>query len=572
MVTFRVLTAAALLFFAAQRPSLAGSATWSNNPSSGDWNDATNWMPNTVPNGTSDIATFGTSNVTDVFNPGVIINLDSMVFNPDASLYTISAYLNNIALYGSGIVNNSGMMQSFIAGTFFFNNSATAGNMTNFNGAGGAMVFNDSSSAGSATINLSEGISMASVLFFDSSTAGNATINASDAEVSLFENATGGNAVFSISDDSFLGIVDNATADHAVATCIGGNQFAGSGILFQGFGSASEGTFAAVGASSSGEKGAYIEFDGSATAANATFTVGGGLGAGFAATTLTFIDTTTAAAANITANGGVNGSDGGAVIFAKKSKGGTASITLNGNAQLDISTHNAPGVTIGSLAGKGSVLLGANTLTVGSNNQNTTFSGVIQDTGSLAKTGTGTLNLSGANTYTGATTISAGVLKASNRTGSATGTGAVNLNAGTLSGGGIIAGPTTIGTGSGAGAFLQPGVGASKPTTLSIQGLLTLKSDSTYTYKLNTKKAKADQVMANGVTIQGGAQFSFNAISNQRLQQGQVFTAISNNSASPISGTFVNLADGSIFTAGRNKFQVSYEGGDGNDLTLTVVP
>ena len=44
------LVAAALLFVAAQRPSLAGSATWATNPTSGEWNTAANWVPNTVPN------------------------------------------------------------------------------------------------------------------------------------------------------------------------------------------------------------------------------------------------------------------------------------------------------------------------------------------------------------------------------------------------------------------------------------------------------------------------------------------------------------------------------------------
>ena len=53
---------------------------------------------------------------------------------------------------------------------------------------------------------------------------------------------------------------------------------------------------------------------------------------------------------------------------------------------------------------------------------------------------------------------------------------------------------------------------------------------------------------------------------------GTVFKAIDNTAAAPIAGTFVNLADGSIFTVGNNTFQASYEGGDGNDLTLTVVP
>jgi hypothetical protein len=37
-------------------------------------------------------------------------------------------------------------------------------------------------------------------------------------------------------------------------------------------------------------------------------------------------------------------------------------------------------------------------------------------------------------------------------------------------------------------------------------------------------------------------------------------------------GTFANLADASTITIGSNTFRADYEGGDGNDLTLTVVP
>ena len=41
----------------------------------------------------------------------------------------------------------------------------------------------------------------------------------------------------------------------------------------------------------------------------------------------------------------------------------------------------------------------------------------------------------------------------------------------------------------------------------------------------------------------------------------------------PISGVFANLADGAIINAtAGNRLQASYTGGDGNDLTLTVVP
>jgi hypothetical protein len=49
-------------------------------------------------------------------------------------------------------------------------------------------------------------------------------------------------------------------------------------------------------------------------------------------------------------------------------------------------------------------------------------------------------------------------------------------------------------------------------------------------------------------------------------------TVIKNTAVTPISGTFSNLPDGAIVTVNGNNLQASYEGGDGNDLTLTVVP
>src|SRR5207244_1270735 len=94
--------------------------------------------------------------------------------------------------------------------------------------------------------------------------------------------------------------------------------------------------------------------------------------------------------------------------------------------------------TINGLSGAGTVdntVAGTPTLTVGGNDQGSTFSGVIKNTAgtlSLTKIGTGTLILSGANTYSGTTTISAGTLQigAGSTTGSL-GTGAVTDN-GTL--------------------------------------------------------------------------------------------------------------------------------------------
>jgi len=73
------------------------------------------------------------------------------------------------------------------------------------------------------------------------------------------------------------------------------------------------------------------------------------------------------------------------------------------------------------------------------------------------------------------------------------------------------------------------------------------------------------------VTINGGAQFAFGDLGSAALPAGTVFRVINNTAATPIAGTFSNLADGSTFTSNGNTFQASYAGGDGNDLTLTVV-
>jgi hypothetical protein len=89
---------------------------------------------------------------------------------------------------------------------------------------------------------------------------------------------------------------------------------------------------------------------------------------------------------------------------------------------------------------------------------------------------------------------------------------------------------------------------------------------------VNTRNASADQVIAKGIKIESGAQFNFVPVANKRLMTGTVFTVINNTSASAIAGVFANLPDHSTFTVGRNNYQVSYEGGTGNDLTLTVVP
>jgi autotransporter-associated beta strand protein len=130
---------------------------------------------------------------------------------------------------------------------------------------------------------------------------------------------------------------------------------------------------------------------------------------------LFFNGSSSAEYANITNNNGITS-------FADNSSGGRAALVANGTGGVDFSYLTSPnGTQVGSLAGSGRFFLGANTITVGANNQSTTVSGVIQDGGAnggaggaLVKVGTGTLTLTGKNTYSGDTTISAGTLQLGN--------------------------------------------------------------------------------------------------------------------------------------------------------------
>jgi len=389
-------------------------------------------------------------------------------------------------------------------------------------------------------------------------------------------NNSGSTQTFESSDEGLISFTNNATAGsltaftiYGLGGCNGGAGFAS----FSGTSSAGNGTFTNLAGTCSEAPGSSTSFFDSSTASNGTF-INNCTQDQYNAGSTNFYDTSTAANASLIANG--DDSCGGVIYFWGDATGGTARVELlNGN--LIISGHNPPGVTIGSIEGTGFVLLGTNTLTVGSNNLNATFSGLIEDglfgccgPGSLTKIGRGRFILSGANTYTGGTTVERGELLVDNSSGSGTGTGALQVNAGRLGGTGTIAGAVTIGTGNGPRAVLAPGRRGGKKRTLTVQGALTFNSDATYNCAVQSKHATVYAVVANGVII-NEARFALNDLNNALLTAGTVLTVIDNTATTPISGTFTNLPDGGTITVGNNTFQANYEGGDGNDLTLTVV-
>ena len=318
------------------------------------------------------------------------------------------------------------------------------------------------------------------------------------------------------------------------------------------------------------------------TAANATIICEGGTVSGAGGGSAIFSDGGRIENATLIAQGGTNGGAGGIIELNDNSApdSGTGRIEVFGNGTFDITAHlnTSEGVRIGSLEGDGLVFIGRKSFSVGNNSLDTTFSGVIEDNGvdapgTLRKIGDGTLTLAGVNSYNGGTFVKAGTLRVTTASGSGTGTGPVSVDAGTLGGSGIIAGVVTVGTGGGSGAFLAPGIGTNKQVTLTVQSALTFNSDATYTYtfRASPNRVRTDLVIANGVTINGGT-IAISSSSQNRIKRGTVLTVISNTSANAISGTFSNLPDGGIVNVNGNELQASYIGGDGNDLTLTVVP
>ncbi len=198
---------------------------------------------------------------------------------------------------------------------------------------------------------------------------------------------------------------------------------------------------------------------------------------------LFFTNTSTAGNATITTNA--------LTQFSDNSTGGNAQLITNAGASVIFEFTAGPNgdnqITAGSIAGAGNYILPGKTLTVGSNDLSTNVSGVIIGAGgSLVKTGTGVMTLSGVNTYTGPTTVNAGALIVD---GSIAPSSLTTVNSGAaLSGSGTV-GSTVVNS----GGFLVPGpVGT--PGTMTVAGNLAFQSGALYIVQVNPAAAATTNV------------------------------------------------------------------------------
>jgi autotransporter-associated beta strand protein len=202
---------------------------------------------------------------------------------------------------------------------------------------------------------------------------------------------------------------------------------------------------------------------------------------------------------------------------------------------------------------------------------------IVSGAGNLISDGTGILILSGANTYSGGSTISGGGrFIINNTTGSGVGTGDVALTGGNtvLGGTGFIGTPgdpsnVTIG-----GSNLNPGnldLADDANAQPSLPGTLTIFGDLTFTgagkVNIDLTDTDSDQIVTTG-TVTLGTTALLNLPTSFVPTTDHAFTLIDNQGPNPIGGEFSNFAEGALLMLGTQEYKLSYLGGTGNDLVL----
>tara|TARA_A100001391_G_scaffold151415_1_gene109000 strand:- start:387 stop:3311 length:2925 start_codon:yes stop_codon:yes gene_type:complete len=240
-------------------------------------------------------------------------------------------------------------------------------------------------------------------------------------------------------------------------------------------------------------------------------------------------------------------------------RSGAGTLILTGNSTYTGDTTISAGTlqignggTTGSLTGN---IINNASLAFNRSND-LTFANAISGTGSLNKLGAGSLTLSGTNTYTGATTVTAGTLSVN---GSATSSAFTVQNGGTLGGTGTV-GATTVQS----GGIHAPG---NSIGTQTVNGNYDLSNGGTLVIEVNAA-GNADQVIVNGTVNVGGATLRILGLPDNDMSGQNSYThiIIANDGVDAVVGTFNSINNQLAFYDAS----VAYNSGTGNDVTLSL--
>jgi len=460
---------------------------------------------------------------------------DGLLTKSGGGSMTLSA--NNDGLGGGVTINNGTLNAKASVESLGYGAVTLAGGTLAFSDAG--TVGNAITASAAATISNSTNVTLSGQISgsgaLTKAGAGTMTLSGSNTHSGAVTVSAGTLAVSggsSIGDDSAVTVNSGATL-----SLTGGNETIGS---LSGSGAVALTYGLTVGNASN------TTFSGGISSTNTSGITKVGAGTLTLSGANTYTGSTTVSAGTLVASGGSAIAD-------------TSALTVASGATFTVNDLDSE--TVGSIAGAGNIVANGGTLTVGGNNNSTTFSGVISEfseTTTLNKIGSGTLTLSGANTYTGTTSVLGGALSISGD--SNLGSGALTLNSGTLSVTGdganidnaisLLSNGGVVNVDTGITATLSGVVSGTGALTKSGVGVLTLTGSNAYTgtttVSAGTLVVDNDAALgttAGGTVVESGATL-------------QATAGISIVDALTLSGTGVNGA-GALVASGNGTVTAS---------------
>ncbi len=242
----------------------------------------------------------------------------------------------------------------------------------------------------------------------------------------------------------------------------------------------------------------------------------------------------------------------------------SAGVLLQGpSGSFDISGSSG-NQTIQNLIGVAgtTINLGANSLALGTASLSN-FAGVIQGSGGLIKQGSGTLMLSGQNTYSGGTTVNAGTLSISSDGNLGNTGGTLSLDGGTLQGTAKLTSARTIMLGGGGGT-ISPDAGTTLTLTGPVGGAggLTMAGGGTLALKGANTYAGGTGVTAGALMLENGS-----LASGVTVNAGGTFGGMGS-----VSGNVTNSGTMALVTGGRMDVAGTYTNNAGSTYQVEVTP